>query len=451
MITSVLGLVLLCIPCQVMEGMSQQVLPVYSNVQDEWSESLSDRFFGAIGFTDLMSERSKRQREEKNWERANNRYIRNIIVLHPAQMRDVPANRSKRTHETQIWHRARDDWQSVKRERNVRIVTLMREGKFDEAAQWIAPDMITEVIVTSAAGKGCILVLMRMIECGLNNDDWILKGIVRAAEGGHVECIKFLLGNLKHYNSAAQGFCLKAVIRAVKGGKKAVVSLFIQTFNNEIPFMKRDFAQWGQSRIEWVGEEHTTPLHAAIENNDLNTVVYLLKNGASLGLRDVNGEREREHVKRLGFARIEEVLNIFGDELRRMRAENASHNLDRSVNPEGSESLTVSDNENATVSLFTLIDKLEKNEGVRSVIYDRLLACPALASPFVINALGDTILHRAAKQDDKLLFGRIIQVNSSMIDVRNNRGETPLEIALIMLCSFGQEEPLDNGEPVDFQ
>ncbi len=286
---------------------------------------------------------------------------------------------------------------------------------------------------------GHIPVLQKALDLGVNEDDadWISEALWVAAEKGYWDTCFFLYDVLRNHKGYQEE---DTYIR-----KDLMSVLFQAAYTGNMPLMRKFLPDPHVCECWWKNENNlavssSTPtvLHAAIEGDKIVMVNFLLKRGALLGFTTgftIYGDlTEIQTAKRLGFMRIAEVLACFQEELDLIAQESMEKEVfDASpFTPESKK------------SILRLIRELPGDESKRSIINDRLMVCSALASTSVIDAAGNTILHRTAAIADKKLFRRILYLNSELIAVKNKQGETPLEIAVVMggrgmLEIFGKE------------
>ena len=328
-----------------------------------------------------------------------------------------------------------------KKERLALITLYLLHKRYDLAIEEIEkPGLMNlasgELLIRAAyRGGGHIPVIQKVLDLGVDEENvhWISAALRSAAREGLWETSFFLYDVLRKHKG--YGKESNFIPRDLMG------ALTDAACKGYIPFMLKIMSDAHIKKILWTRGNHRasvgcspTILHAAIQGNRIVVVNFLLKQGApqgfTTGYTAYGDETEVKKAKRLGYVRIVEILEHLQEELDLIAQENVEEE--------------VSNTPECKKSILRLIKELPQDESKRSIIYNRLMACSALASPFVIDAAGNTILHKAAEIVDGGLFGRILYLNSELIAVKNKRGEMPLEIGVGMggkgmLEIFGKE------------
>ncbi len=313
------------------------------------------------------------------------------------------------------------------RPRRLNTVTWYLIHKFyDKAIQEIEKPVLVslaskELLRRSARDGGQIRVIKKVLDLGVEGGYWISDALRYAAIKGYWDAAFFLYEVLQNHDDYKRddyqigADLLGAFAEAAYKGYIPLMRTLMQD-----PYVRRGWYKEKCFSRAWVPDDRTA-LHVAIQGNQIGVVNFLLKQGAKQGIKNQRDETEIQKANGLGFVRIAEILTRLQEELDIVAQENRAEGAD-----------TQGQRDTSPKSLIRLINEQPTNEGNRKIIHDRIMNDSALTSPLLVDALGNTILHRAAKIADWSLFRRIMLLNSLLIDVRNKRGETPLYVAVEM-------------------
>ncbi len=349
-----------------------------------------DRVFGTV--SEEIREKYRQEQKEKEAERA-------LILQRQREYRERPGR--------------------------LYLVTLYLLNKmYDEAIREIEkPALVSlaskELLRRSARDGGQIRVIKEVLKLGGEEGYWVSDALRYAAIKGYWDAAFFLYEVLQNYDDYKRD--------DYRIGEDLLGAFAVATYKGYIPLM-RTLMHDPYVRDGWYKErcfykallpDARTALHVAVQGNQMVVVNFLLKHGARQGIKNQWDETEIQKANRLGCVRIAEILTRLQKELDIVAQENRADEGDSLARRDASQK-----------SLIRLINELPTNEGNRKIIYDRIMNYSALTSPLIVDALGNTILHRVAKIGDWKLFRRIMLLNSLLIDVKNKKKETPLEIAV---------------------
>ncbi len=344
----------------------------------------------------------------------------------------------------EIERRKEEERREEKKRRNQDYVIAILKKQFQEAADLVDNDIAHDPqLVRGAVVLGGAPVVKRMIDYWWLGDREIVNpAVVWAADAGLVTILELLCRVSDYRDVEQKNYALRALVGAVARGDRKITQCLVKQFLQKKYTGELQFAQWHSASLPAHSTDRNllgfpkTVIKAAIENQRVPALIYLLKKGASVSKGSDTQEsdtalattlkRSRPTVEAfMDAARIEEILLRFEREQSLLRSNGA-----------------VGDGE---LSLFELIERLPQNEQVRSEIYNRLLKCPALASVLFIDNRGDTLLHKSFQVADAALINRILTLNSELIEVENALKVTPLyhaifngaETLLEVLCLKG--------------